>query len=130
VISPHKLAFLAFILVILSACGDTPGWGVTWHGVDYPTDAGAPARRLESWSHIGITIRHESFEALEARDAYALTLAPGDSRGRGCVITMPYSWQVSVEDYDRLLAHELRHCTGQRHRVVISAGKVVSVWRP
>jgi hypothetical protein len=34
---------------------------------------------------------------------------------RSCVVTLPYPWAVGDTLYQRLRAHEERHCHGERH---------------
>ena len=34
---------------------------------------------------------------------------------RSCVVTLPYPWTVGDTLYQRLRAHEERHCHGERH---------------
>jgi hypothetical protein len=124
------LLLAAFFALALAACSPPAAPLVAWHSVNYPTDAGAPPRKLESWSHIGVEIDHMSFDDLAERGAYAYTMAPEAGSSPICFITMPSPWEVSVFDYDRLLAHEMRHCAGQLHRIVVSGDAVVNVWLP
>jgi len=83
---------------------------------DFPVEVGAPPRPVDPG--MPIRFRHTTFEALAACGHPA----PGDVTvgcivltGDLCIVLLPAAEAVTFADLLHIEAHEMRHCTGQRH---------------
>ena len=50
-----------------------------------------------------------------SKDKATLAFATLRWTTRSCVVTLPWPWTVGEELYERLRAHEERHCHGEEH---------------
>lgn len=100
-----KLIFL----LLLGACADTQPSTSRW------SDAGVAPRPVPADVEVIETRRpHAQIYAEQKADAYA-TLS-----GKKCSIVLPLDSEFSKENIAYLRGHELRHCAGQGHRVMIT----------
>ena len=120
------------VLLLLSGCD----------GIDFPEEMGAPPRpwpagmvaNVQEWDfwRIRTTIPHPDTQ--EGYVGYSKDVPEKNA----CDVIIPkassspdYKSTVSYEEQAHIKTHEMRHCTGQEHNIVVMRdGREVVVWLP
>jgi hypothetical protein len=99
---------LVFLLA-LASCSPT---------VDTPPSAALRDVKI-SYVHADpdwIQHRGQAMGLARSKDKTTLAYATLRRFEKTCVVTLPWPWMVGVDLYERLRAHEERHCHGEEHR--------------
>lgn len=105
------------LLLALGACSG-PAW------LDFPAETGAQA--LPVPASVKVTFVPADLRTLVKSGKYAATILAGDN----CIVVLPREDQVSAEDMQHIKVHELRHCAGQQHdMVMVASGRKIVVWK-
>jgi hypothetical protein len=121
-------SLLAIVLaaLLLAACG-------SW---EFPEETGAPPRPMPPGMVVKVyPIADKTLQGTTTAAAYAKEggRLPGRTwvslGGTECAIEITDAPMPAAE-YERILTHEKRHCTGQQHELKRINGKPVLVWLP
>jgi hypothetical protein len=114
------------LALLLAACG-------SW---EFPEETGAPPRPMPPGMTVGVypiadkTLQGTTTAAAYAKEGGRLRVRTWVSLGgTECAIEMSDAIPPGPE-YDRILVHERRHCTGQQHELRWINGSPVLVWLP